>query len=200
MNPLPPMPRLTQPSPDTLRRRTLFMGMALAGLVASCATLLGPRTVEISRDELLAKMGKQFPMTKRVMKLLDVSAALPRLDLQGDKNRVALGVDLTARELIMGGEHKGQVVLSFGLRFEPKDLSIRLTQPRIEQVMVDGLPQVYQRALSTLGAQLVEDSLNDYVVHQLKPEDLRTADRMGYEVKDVQITATGLAIHLVPRP
>jgi Protein of unknown function (DUF1439) len=175
------------------------MGMAVAGLVAACASLLGPRTVEISRDELQAKLGKQFPTTKRVMKLLDVSTGLPRLDLQGDKNRVAMGFDLTAKELIMGGEHKGEVTLSFGLRFEPKDLTIRLTQPKIEQVMVEGLPPVYQRALSTMGAQLVEDSLNDYPVHQFKPEDLRTADRMGYEVKNIQITATGLAVHLVPR-
>lgn len=194
------MSRLTPPSPGTLRRRTLFMGMALAGLVAACSTLLGPRTVEISREELQARLGKQFPTTKRVMKLLDVSAGLPRLDLQGDKNRVALAFDLTAKELIMGGEHKGQVALSFGLRFEPKDLTIRLTQPKVEQVMVEGLPAVYQRALSTMGAQLVEDSLNDYPVHQFKPEDLRTADRMGYEVKDIQITSTGLAIHLAPRP
>ncbi|KGM40274.1 hypothetical protein JY96_10180 [Aquabacterium sp. NJ1] len=193
------MPRITTPSPEALRRRTLFMGMAAAALVAACASLLGPRTVEISRDELQARLGKQFPVTKRVMKLLDVSAGVPRLDLQGDKNRVALGFDLTAKELIMGGEHKGEVALSFGLRFEPKDLTIRLTQPKVEQVMVEGLPPVYQRALSTMGAQLVQDSLNDYPVHQLKPEDLRATDRMGYEVKDIQITATGLAVHLVPR-
>lgn len=193
------MTRLPPPSPGALRRRTLLMGMAVAGLVAACASLLGPRTVEISREELQARLGKQFPTTRRVMKLLDVSAGLPRLELQGDKNRVALSVDLTAKELIMGGEHKGQVALSFGLRFEPKDLTIRLTQPKVEQVKVEGLPPVYQRALSTLGAQLVEDSLNDYPVHQFKPEDLRTADRMGYEIKDVQVTASGLAVHLAPR-
>lgn len=176
------------------------MGLAVAGLVAACASLLGPRTVEISRDELQAKLGKQFPTTKQVMRLLEVSAGLPKLDLQGDQNRVAMAVDLTARELIMRQEYKGQVALSFGLRYEPKDLTIRLTQPKVDQVMVEGLPPVYQRALTTMGAQLVEESLNDYPVHQFKPEDLRAADRMGYEVKDIQITATGLAVHLVPRP
>lgn len=193
------MARITTPSSHTLRRRTLFMGMALAGLVAACSALLGPRTVEISREELQARLGKQFPTTKQVMRLLEISAGQPSLDLQGDKNRVAMAVELTARELIMRQEYKGQVALSFGLRFEPKDLTIRLTQPKIEQVTVDDLPPVYQRALSTLGAKLVEDGLNDYPVHQFKPEDLRTADRMGYEVKDIQITTTGLAIHLVPR-
>lgn len=182
------------------RRRTVLMVMALPAVLAACASLLGPRTVEISREELLSKLGKQFPTTKRLMKLLDVTAALPTLDLQEEQNRVSASVDLTAKELIMGQEYKGKVTLSFGLRFEPKDLTLRLNEPRIEQVAVDGLPPVYQRALSNLGAKLVEETLNDYAVHQLKPEDLRTADRLGYQVKDIAVTRTGLAVHLVPRP
>ena len=183
-----------------LRRRALIVGLAIPAMLTACATLLGPRTVEISREELLTKLGKQFPTTKRVMKLLDVSAALPTLDLQEEQNRVSASVDLTAKELIMGQEYKGKVTLSFGLRFEPKDLTLRLNEPRIEQVAVEGLPPVYQKALTNLGAKLVEETLNDYAVHQLKPEDLRTADRLGYQVKDIAVTRTRVAVHLVPRP
>lgn len=190
----------TSTQPATLRRLTLLSALALTAMLAACASLLGPRTIEISRDELLTKLGKQFPTTKRVMKLLDVTASLPSLDLQEDKNRVSASVDLIAKELIMGQEYKGKVALSFGLRFEPKDLTLRLMDPKVEQVAVEGLPAVYQRALTNLGAKLVEETLNDYTVHQLKPEDLRTADRLGYEVKDIAVTRTGLAVHLVPRP
>lgn len=197
-----PSPSIRRPANQqpALRRRTVLMAMALPAALAACASLLGPRTVEISREELLTKLGKQFPTTKRLMKLLDVTAALPTLDLQEEQNRVSASVDLTARELIMGQEYKGKVTLSFGLRFEPKDLTLRLNEPRIEQVAVEGLPPVYQRALSNLGAKLVEETLNDYAVHQLKPEDLRTADRLGYQVKDIAVTRTGLAVHLIPRP
>ncbi|WP_290645896.1 DUF1439 domain-containing protein [Aquabacterium sp.] len=197
--PSPSIRRAPPPTPG-LRRRTALMAMAIPVMLAACASLLGPRTVEISREELLTKLGKQFPTTKRLMKLLDVTAALPTLDLQEEKNRVSASVDLTARELLMGQEYKGKVTLSFGLRFEPKDLTLRLNEPRIEQVAVEGLPPVYQRALSNLGAKLVEETLNDYPVHQLKPEDLRTADRLGYQVKDIAVTHTGLAVHLIPRP
>lgn len=185
------------------RRRLLAWSVAACGaamLLSGCAGLLGPRTVEISREELLAKLGKQFPTTKRVMRLLDVTASLPTLEMQGEQNRVLAGVDLTARELIMLQEYKGHVALSFGLRFEPKDLTIRLTNPKIEKVDIEGLPPVYQRALSGMGAQFAEESLQDYPVHQFKPEDLRAADRMGYEVKDILVTATGIAVHLSPRP
>lgn len=178
----------------------LVAAVAVSALATACSTLLGPRTVEISRAELQTRLGKQFPMSKRVMKLLDIKAGLPTLDLRDADNRVAMSFDLTAQELIMNQEYQGKVSMSFGLRYEPKDLTIRLVQPKIEQVSVDGLPPMYQKALTNMGARLAEESLQDYPVHQFKPEDLRTADRMGYEVKDIQVTKSGLAIHLAPRP
>lgn len=184
----------------TWRRRALLATVATAGLLTACASLLGPRTVEISREELTEKLGRQFPTTKRVMKLLDVTAALPRLDLIEDSNRVGVTFDLTAKELLFEQSYKGTVGLSFGLRYEPSDLTIRLKDVRIEQVNVEGLPPVYQRALTNLGAQVVEDQLQDYPIHHFKPEDLRSADRMGYQVGDIKVTKNSLAIQLTPRP
>jgi hypothetical protein len=191
---------LPTPTRFTWRRRALLTTVATAALLSACASLLGPRTVEISREELTEKLGKQFPTTKRVMKLLDVTAALPRLDLIEDSNRVGVTFDLMAKELLFEQSYKGTVGLSFGLRYEPSDLTIRLKDVRIEQVNVEGLPPVYQRALTNLGAQLVEDQLQDYPIHHFKPEDLRSADRMGYQVGDIKVTKNSLGIQLVPRP
>jgi hypothetical protein len=184
----------------TLRRRALLAITVAAGLAGGCASLLGPRTVEISREELTDKLGKQFPTTKRVMRLLDVTAALPRLDMIADSNRVGVTFDLTAQELLFNQEYKGTVGLSFGLRYEPSDLSIRLKDVKIEQVHVEGLPPAYQRALTNLGGQVAEDQLQDFPVHHFKPEDLRSADRMGYQVGDISVTKTGLAVKLTPKP
>lgn len=186
-------------APLSSRRALLGIGVLTLSLLTACASLLGPRTVEISREELSAKLGKQFPTTKRLMRLLDVTAELPTLEMQGQRNRVLTQVQLSARELLMGQSFKGRVSLSFGLRYEPKDLSLRLTSPKVEDVFFDGLPAAYQATLTNLSARLAEDALQDHVVHQFKPEDLRTADRMGYEVKDVKVTDNGLAVYLVPR-
>jgi hypothetical protein len=184
----------------TLRRRALLAITVAAGLAGGCASLLGPRTVEISREELTDKLGKQFPTTKRVMRLLDVTAALPRLDMIADSNRVGVTFDVTTKELLFNQEYKGTVGLSFGLRYEPSDLSIRLKDVKIEQVHVEGLPPVYQRALSNLGGQVAEDQLQDFPIHHFKPDDLRSADRMGYQVGDISVTKTGLAVKLTPKP
>ena len=61
------------------------------------------------------------------------------------------------------------------------------------------MPATLQRYLTRLGAWIAEDKLQDYPVHQFKPEDLRTADRLGYEVGDIKVTDKGLEVHLNPK-
>jgi len=177
-----------------------LMALATLGGVVACASLLGPRTVEISREELLSKLGKRFPASQRILNVLDIQVSAPDLAMLPDSNRVSAGFDLSATDLLGGKDYKGQVKLSFGLRYEPQDLSIRLTQVKVEHIALAGLPAVYQRSLTRLGAWVAEDRLQDYTVHRFKPEDLRSADRMGYQVGDIVVTAKGLAIHLTPKP
>jgi len=167
--------------------------------LSACASLLGPRTVEVSREELQAKLSKPFPTTQRVMNVLDINAQAPTLSLLPERNRVATRMALTAQDSLMGQSYRGSVALSFGLRYEPKDLSIRLTQVTLDEVQIDGLPAIYQRTLTRLAASIAESRLQDFPVHHFKPEDLRKADRMGYEVGEIRVTATGLAIALQPR-
>jgi len=174
-----------------------------AGLLAltlgGCASLLGPRTVEISQGELLEKLSGQFPLSQRVLNVLDVQALTPRLTLHPDTNRVTATVPLVAKDVLRQRPQQGEVALSFGLRFEPQDLSIRLRDPRVESARIQGLPEPLQQGLTRLAAWMANERLNNQVVHRLKPEDLRSADRMGYVVHDLRVTASGLAVDLRPR-
>jgi hypothetical protein len=162
--------------------------------------MIGPRTIEVPKEELLSKLGQRFPVTQRVMNLLDISVSAPSLDLLPDTNRVAASIPLVAHEMLGGRDHPGRIKLSFGLRYEPQDLSVRLTGVKIEQVDIEGLPALFQQGLTRLGAAVAEERLQDQAVHHFKPDDLRSADRMGYEVGEIRVTATGLAIKLTPRP
>jgi hypothetical protein len=188
----------------TSNRRRLRLagatGLASALALAACASLIGPRTIEVPKEELLSKLGQRFPVTQRVMNLLDISVSAPSLDLLPDTNRVAASIPLVAHEMLGGRDHPGRIKLSFGLRYEPQDLSVRLTGVKIEQVDIEGLPALFQQGLTRLGAAVAEERLQDQAVHHFKPDDLRSADRMGYEVGEIRVTATGLAIKLTPRP
>lgn len=186
--------------PEMSRRDALrWGGLALVSSLSACAAVLGPRTVVITKEELTSKIAKPFPVSNRIMDLLDVKAQAPRLQLHPKDNRVGTEFDLSATDNLFKRTYQGTIGVSFGLRFEPKDLTLRLTAVKVDQIGLAGLPATLQRYLTRLGAWIAEDKLQDYPVHQFKPEDLRTADRLGYEVGDIKVTDKGLEVHLNPK-
>ncbi len=186
--------------PEMSRRDALrWGGLALVSSLSACAAILGPRTVVITKEELTSKIAKPFPVSNRIMDLLDVKAQAPRLQFHPKDNRVGTEFDLSATDNLFKRTYQGTIGVSFGLRFEPKDLTLRLTAVKVDQIGLAGLPATLQRYLTRLGAWIAEDKLQDYPVHQFKPEDLRTADRLGYEVGDIKVTDKGLEVHLNPK-
>lgn len=174
-------------------------GLVTLSSLTACASMLGARTVLITKEELSSKIAKPFPVSNRIMDLLDVKAQAPRLQLLPQDNRVSTEFDLSASELLMGRSYQGTIGVSFGLRFEPQDLTLRLTKVKVDQINLAGLPGSAQRYLTRLGAWIADDKLQDYPVHQFKPEDLRAADHLGYEVGDIVVTDKGLEVHLNPK-
>lgn len=162
--------------------------------------LMGTRTIEITQAQLLAKLGQQFPMRNQVLEVFEVTAQLPRLTMRPEDNRVLADLDLAATDRLFGRSYQGSLWLSFGLRYEPRDQTIRLNQLTIDKVAVQGLPDSAQRQLTRLGSWLTEERLQNYVVHRLSPDDLRRADAYGLAVSDIKITPRGLAIVLAPKP
>lgn len=200
VHPSTEMPETLSPRRRVLRASALAL---LAGtMLSACTTvthLLAPRTVEISRDELLSRLSQQFPMRNTVLDLFDVTCAAPRLTLQPDSNRVLADVDLAAQDKIFSRDYKGSLWLSFGLRYEPRDQTIRLQNVTIDKVYIKGLPGSYERYLTKFGSWLSEERLQNYVVHRFTAEDLSKADKHGLTVSDIKITAKGLAFVLTPK-
>ena len=108
-------------------------------------------------------------------------------------------IDLSATDRWFKRQYQGSLWLSFGLRYEPRDQTIRLANVTIDKVSVQGLPESYQRQMTKLGSWLTEDRLQDYVVHRFTPEELKRADEHGLTVADIKITQRGLAIKLAPK-
>ncbi|HET6789240.1 MAG TPA: hypothetical protein VFH49_14835 [Aquabacterium sp.] len=187
-------------------RSTSGLGWALTAgtflTVAGCSSmvsLMGPRTIEISRDALMRQLSTQFPMRNQVLDLFEVTAATPRLTLQPDSNRVLADVDLAARDKLFGRAYQGSLWLSFGLRYEPRDQTIRLHQVTIDKVALQGLPASYERHLTKLGSWLSEERLQNYPIHRLSADDIQKADKHGFTVSDIKITHRGLAFVLTPK-
>jgi hypothetical protein len=193
----------TSPSLPAPRRRfalaLLLPAAVTLGLLHGCAGWLGPRTIEVSRDDIQAKLAQKFPITKQVMGYLDITANRPQLTMLPQRNRVSTTVALLLNDTMFHKRHEGFVTASFGLRYEPRDLTIRLDQVTLDEVSLPTLSPVFLDSLKRLGNQVARDALQGLVVRQLQPEDLRQADRLGYEVSALRVTATGLAVDLIPK-
>ena len=171
---------------------------ALVCLLAACAALLGPRTVDVPRARLQALLDRQFPVETRLLELFDATLSAPRLLLRPETNRIATEFDVTVADRLFKVPHRGTLALDYGLRFEASDNTVRLTTVRVERFEIDGVPAPLQRQLGRIGVQLAEQQLSERVLYTLRPEDVATVQGRGYRPADIRVTPAGLTITLLP--
>jgi hypothetical protein len=169
-------------------------------LLAGCVALApGPRTIEISEAKLAELINRQFPFNSRYLELFDVSLSAPQVRLMPNENRIGTAFSYSLGSLLLGSRSfQGQLDLSYGLRFEPTDNTVRLSQVRVEGFEVPGVPQAYASRANRLGGLLAENLLKDLVIHRLKPEDLDIARGWGYQPGALDVVPGGLRLQLDP--
>ncbi len=186
----------------TLSRRHVLVGsVSLAALLLSgCAALSpGSRTINISEARLAELIGGQFPFNSRYLELFDVSLGAPQVRLMPAQNRIGTAFSYSLGSLLLGSrQFQGQLDLSYGLRFEPADNTVRLSQVRVEGFEVPGVPSAYASRANRLGALLAENVLQNLVIHRLKPEDLQAARGWGYQPGALSVVPGGLRLQLDP--
>jgi len=174
---------------------------ALAAAVAAaagCAALLGPRTVEVSQAQLQQVIERQFPIERRYLELLDVRVALPRVMLRPEENRLATEFEVRVTDRLFRVEHRGEIALNYGLRYEPGDHSVRLTNVRVDRFDVDGAPALLRQQLDRVAVQLAEQTLNERPLYTLRAKDIEAVQGRGYQPADIRVTPAGLVITLLP--
>ena len=187
-----------------LRPLFLALGLGIALLLSSCATQPpAPKTILVPEARLAKLIAGHFPFNKTVRDVLDIQFSTPRLELDPLGNRIntslMLGVGASGLLGILSSKtYQGKLDLSYGLRFEPKDGSVRLNDVKVAHFSVDGAPEALQRLIEKHGAALTQKLLDDYPIYKLKAEDLRTAAGQGYQPGALKIVPEGLSITLDP--
>lgn len=182
-------------------RRGALAVLALA--LAGCSALpfnnpFVPRTIEVSQEQLLAQVSGQFPFNRRMLDFFDVTVSAPRLTMLPQENRIATELDVdTGRTLLTEG-FKGRLALSYGLRYEPGDQSVRLADVRLDRFQMEGVPDALKTRTGRLGSVLAEELLNGFTVYRFKPEDLKIALGLGFTPGAIHVTARGVALTLEP--
>ncbi|HZW14065.1 MAG TPA: DUF1439 domain-containing protein [Noviherbaspirillum sp.] len=154
-------------------RHASFVMLFMAVLLASCASLLGPREMEIPLARLQESIASRFPFNNRFLELLDVRVTNPKVALQPDTNRIVTTMDASIAPPFMNRSWNGNFAVSGQLRFDPARNALVLAEPRVEQFAVNGLDPLYANQISKVGSLLAEQLLKDAPLYTFQPGDLR---------------------------
>lgn len=174
-----------------------FVSAALTLLLASCASLLGPRDIEIPLATLQDRIASRFPFNSRYLELLDISVSNPRIALQPESNRILTSMDVSFAPPFMNRSWTGSFAVSGQLRLDLARNAIVLSEPRVEKFAVNGLDMPYANQIAKIGSLLAEQLLQDMPLYTFHPDDLRYAGAY-FTPSRITTTATGLVVTLVP--
>jgi hypothetical protein len=159
-------------------RRRMLATMAVAaagGLLASCATVIGPRRVELSQSRLQAGLERRFPLRNRMLELFDVQLTRPRLAIMPDTDRVGLTLDVSVSPPFLRQSWNGTLAMSGHLVLDNARNAVVLSATHVDSFDVEGMDGNRARDLGHAADLLVNQLMRDMPVYSFHPEDLRYA-------------------------
>ena len=199
--------RNEQPVGRRYRRRAVLRLASAAGalcagvlgVLSGCASLLGTHDVDISESQLTVLMARQFPMERKVMEVIDLNITNPVLTLIPQDNRVGTELDVTADDRLFGSTALGHVKLDYGLRFQPSDHTIRMTQVRVRELSLSSGSNNLHGAAQRIGGLVAENALENLVLYRMKPAQADEMDRLNLVASPITVTPQGLHMSVSPK-
>lgn len=173
----------------------------LAGglLLAACATLSGPRDVEVPFSRLEAGLDKRFPIDQNVLEMFRIQLSAPQLAGLPAQERVLIKLRTAVSTPLTRQPWQGELALSSRLAIDSAQNAIVLREARVERLDVLGIDaqrgQLLQRVADFAADQLLENA----VLHRFAADELRHLGTQ-YAPTRIQPTTDGLKIRFEPLP
>ena len=181
------------------RRVALLAAAVFAAGFAGCSSLVGTRTVSLSESELTLLLARQFPMERKVLEVLDLQVTNPQLRLLPDTNRIGTELDVSALDRLFGSQAQGHVKLDYGLRFEPSDHTIRMTQVHVRDLSLQSGSNALHGAAQRIGTLVAENVLENLTLYKMKPAQADEMNRLNLEASPITVTAQGISMTVSPK-
>jgi len=121
------------------------------------------------------------------------------LTLIPQNNRVGTELDVAAVDRLFGNSATGHVRLDYGLRFQPSDHTIRMTQVRVRDLTLASGSNNLHGAAQRIGTLAAENALENLVLYRMKPAQADEMDRLGLVASPITVTPQGLHMSVSPR-
>ena len=159
------------------RRRFGAMATVLAAgaLLASCASLTGPRRIELSESRLQAGLERRFPLHNRMLQLFDVQLTGPRLAILPQSDRVALTMDVSVAPPFLRQSWAGTMTLSGHLYIDAARSGVFMADAHVDRFEIQGMDSDRARDLGRAADVLMNQLVRDVAIYSFRTEDLRYA-------------------------
>ncbi len=179
-----------------IRLRSL-LSLAVFLLLSACATLLGPRQMEIPLAQLQQAISTRFPFNNRFLELLDIRVSNPQVALQPEANRILTSMDAAIAPPFLHRVWQGKMAISGNLKFDPTRNALLLGDPRVERFTLDGFDSPYANKILQAAGLLAEQLLQDAVLYTFSPDELRYGGTR-FILSKITTRADGLVVTFEP--
>jgi hypothetical protein len=183
-----------------LAKRRVLKAMAVAvggAMLASCASLTGPRQVDIPLSRLQAGLDRRFPVDNRMLELFDVRLSRPQLSVLPEADRVGLTVEAEIAPPFLKHPYRGRVAFSGRLYVDPSRSAVFMTDARVDRFDLDGINADASRQFTKLANVVMDDVVRDVPVYSFQMDDLRYAG-VQFVPTRIATTGSGLVVTLEP--
>jgi hypothetical protein len=170
---------------------------AASAVLASCASLIGPRQVDVPLSRLQQGLDRRFPLNNRVLELLDIELSHPQLSLLPDSDRIALSIDASIAPPFARQSWSGHLALSGRVTLDAARGVVSMSDARIDTLVVDGADAARQRQFAKVSNVIIDRLIGDMPLYTFRPEDLRVA---GVQFVPTRITTTPSALRVMLEP
>jgi hypothetical protein len=182
---------------DLKRYAKIAAPLLLAGIVAACASLIGPREVVLPQERLQASLDRKFPMHQRALGVFEVELSHPRLAVMPENDRVALTVDLGVTPLLARQSWHGSMLVSGRMRVDSVNNAIYIADAHVDRFIVDNMDEGKQAQLASVANLLSDKLIRDVPLHTFRPEELRYAG-VQFVLTGIDTRPGGLVAKLQP--
>ena len=175
----------------------LSSGMLCLVLLTSCATLSGPREVDVPLSVLQTGLAKRFPLDQKVLEMFRLQLSEPKLTTQADSGRLLIHLGLAVSTPLTRQPWQGQLALSGRLAMDTEQNAILLRDAQIEQLDVPGMEASRDQLLGKVADFAARHILDGAVLYRFELQDLRYLGT-NYRPVSIEPTDQGLRIRFEP--
>jgi len=175
-----------------MKRGFVFVILGLVLLLGGAIVYFRHRPYEviITQQQIDDALQSKFPVTKTYLLIFRITYSHPRLTLLPESNRVQVGLDAEVNIKLLNESKQlgGTALATASLAYRSETKQFFLSNPEINQLAIQGVPQQYLDKVTTFASSAARDYLQEFPVYTLIAKDTRTATAKLL-LKDVQIKA-----------